>query len=71
MATVIQHKKMAHKKISKADLKTMESCYWRLHRLYEKYREEDIPTKYNNGFQGELIGSSLAALDCIFQEYED
>jgi hypothetical protein len=60
-----------HKKISKADLKTMESAYWKLQKLYNKYMNDDIPTKYNNGFQGELIGSSIAALDCIFQEYED
>ena len=71
MATVIQHKKMAHKKISKADLQRLDRIADKLTAIYYKYADSEIPTKYHNGTQEELINSARAALDCIFQEYED
>lgn len=60
---------MARKRIIKSDLKKLDRAYSIISSLYDKYYDSQIPTN-GNGFQDELLGCSLASLDCIYQEYD-
>lgn len=55
-------------KLTKAEIKTLESIYWRIDKVYKKMEENDVELHYGNGTAATQLSCALASLDCILQE---
>ena len=56
-------------KLSKAEIKSIESIQNRLEKVCEKLELNDVELQFGNGTAAGCVGCAIAALESILQEY--
>lgn len=56
-------------RLTKAELKSIESLYERVNKLWKAMEEKDVALNNGNGSVAEQLSCASAALTCILQEY--
>ena len=57
------------KRLTKQEIKSLESIYSRLVHIYDKFEENDVELHHGNGTVQTQIGCAIASIESILQEY--
>lgn len=56
-------------KLTKAEVKTLNSIFDRLCAIYDKLEDNDVELHYGNHTAATQVSCAIASLECILQEY--
>ena len=57
------------KRLNKAEIKTLESIFDRIDKMYKRFEEKDVELHYGNHTVATQLSCALASIEVILQEY--